>query len=747
MRTEPTAAPTHPWIARITRGEDLTRVVVDPAALVPPDGALVVEHREHWTEVYDWTYSDPSPLAGWRASGTGAPLSAAHMGEWADRTAELVLATRPCRVLELGCGTGMLLERIAPHVDAYVGTDIAGDVVDRHRAAARHGVTVVRAAAHEARSAAVADALGGRAPDCVVINSVTQCFPDLPYLTEVLRTATAVVAAGGTVVVGDVRHAGLHLRHWRETVAATEPALDDDALARTVAERAAADRELLVDPAALVTAALAGGRRIAVAVHAKTLTDDTELSRHRFDVVLHVDAAPGPVPRVLDWTGDPLAGPEPVLLRGIPNALLRPGPHAVTAARLRSDLAGHDAAVLLDPDDPELLAVARPAAAGVRPGEALAGPGRAHEPLPAFVRSRVGPLARRLAGPDATVVLPLVGPDEVAAADAAGRAALPGGAPAGTAGPADAVARLDAVALHAMARVLDAGEPEVAPRHAWLVRRWRAELAAHGDPGPQPDGALRAACTDLGYPPAMVEFFAAAMAHLPELLRDEVPLQALLFPDGEIATALASYQDNTINTYLNGALAHLAATVARTRAEPLRVLELGGGVGGSTRAVLDGLGEAPVDYLFTDVSRFFLDLAATRFPGVRTALLDVTTDLAAHDGRHDLVVAANVLHNAVDVRATLAAVRGVLAPGGVLALVESTREHRPALVSMQFLMSARPGTAAAGSGDLRAGTDRIFLTERQWWAELAAAGLRPVAALPGATDPLRALGQQLLVAT
>lgn len=118
MRTEPTADPTHPWIARITRGEDLTRVVVDPAALVPPDGALVVEHREHWAEVYDWTYSDPSPLAGWRASGTGAPLPAAHMGEWADRTAELVLAARPRRVLELGCGTGMLLERIAPHVES-----------------------------------------------------------------------------------------------------------------------------------------------------------------------------------------------------------------------------------------------------------------------------------------------------------------------------------------------------------------------------------------------------------------------------------------------------------------------------------------------------------------------------------------------------------------------------------------------------------------------------------------------------
>ncbi|MFR9728079.1 methyltransferase [Saccharopolyspora sp. MS10] len=730
MRTDPADQLTHPWIARTTRVGEVTRVAVAPAALVPPDGGLVVEHREHWTEVYDWTYQDPSPLAGWRASGTGEPLPADHMAQWADRTAELVLADGPRRVLELGCGTGMLLERIAPHVTAYVGTDVAADVVARHQATTRPGVTVVRGAAHEARSPEVDAALAGHAPDCVLINSVTQCFPDLAYLAEVLRTAISVVAPGGTVVVGDVRHAGLHLRHWQD--------LDPGG----AAERAASDRELLVDPVALASAALGSGRRIGIAVHAKTLSADTELSRYRFDAVLHVDAEPPAPPRTLEWTGDPLAGTGPVLLRGIPNARLRTGPHARTAAQLREELAGCDAAVLVDPADPELLVVARPAAAAVRPAAELAGPGRAHEPLAAFARARVGALSRRAIGAEVQVVLPAVDEDAIAAARGAGTDALPEGA---SAAAATAVSRLDEVALRAMADLLSEGEPRVDPRHAWIVRRWRAELAANEVPASLPAEALPRACAALGYPPAMAEFFAAAIAHLPRLLRDEVPLQALLFPDGEITTALGSYQDNLINTYLNRALADLTASVARTRAAPLRVLELGGGVGGSTRTVLDALGEAPTDYLFTDVSRFFLDLAESAFPEVRTGLLDINSDLAGHTEKHDLVIAANVLHNAVDVRSALAAVRSVLAPGGVFALIESTREHLPALVSMQFLMSPRPGESQAGSGDLRAGTDRIFLTEQQWWAEIAAAGLRPVAALPTEADPLLPLGQQLLV--
>ncbi|MEO3777826.1 class I SAM-dependent methyltransferase [Micromonospora sp. B11E3] len=357
------------------------------------------------------------------------------------------------------------------------------------------------------------------------------------------------------------------------------------------------------------------------------------------------------------------------------------------------------------------------------------------------------------------------------------RAALPG-----------FMRRLDEAALVAMAATLHAGGVfragvartadevgdllRVAPRHRWILRRWLAVLTAEGwlrhDAGPGRHHGLRPATHDdlaatardldaaragLGYPAAMTRFFTTAAAHLPQLLRDEVPLQALLFADDDLATAEAAYKDNVINGYLNAVTAvALAALASRHRRPgPLRILELGAGVGGTTTDVLLALAGQPVTYHFTDVSRFFLDTARGRFAAydfLTYGLFDInrhpTEQLPA--GLQDVIVAANVAHNAVDVTRLLAGLRTLLAPGGHLLLIESCREHYQIATSMQFLMSARPGTPAAGSGDLRAGTDRIFLTRTQWLAQLSGAGFTGVLDLPHPDDPLSALGQHVFLA-
>jgi cyclopropane fatty-acyl-phospholipid synthase-like methyltransferase len=43
------------------------------------------------------------------------------MQEWVDRTVERILSLQPQRVLEIGCGMGLLLFRIAPHCSYYFG--------------------------------------------------------------------------------------------------------------------------------------------------------------------------------------------------------------------------------------------------------------------------------------------------------------------------------------------------------------------------------------------------------------------------------------------------------------------------------------------------------------------------------------------------------------------------------------------------------------------------------------------------
>ncbi|SES36710.1 class I SAM-dependent methyltransferase [Lentzea albida] len=355
----------------------------------------------------------------------------------------------------------------------------------------------------------------------------------------------------------------------------------------------------------------------------------------------------------------------------------------------------------------------------------------------------------------------------LAAVDQAGLSALP-----------EAMRALDEAALDTMAAVLRrAGlfrpgvshradqvldRLRVADRHRWIVRGWVRALVRHGrlqasadgavlrdlSPAPATPAPLPELCARLGYPPEVATFFTSAAARLPELLRDEVTLQSVLFGADSTETADGVYRENVINSYLNAALVE----VLRGTLPPApRVLELGAGVGATAVPVLTSL-TGPLEYLFTDVSRYFLDTAGELLSAdgrVRFGELDIN-EPASHTvdaGSCDAVIAANVLHNAIDVNAVLTTARSWLRPGGLLLVVESCGELLQAAVSMQLLMSPAPGRPAAGSLDLRAGEDRIFLTRDEWVTALRDNGLSPVLDLPHPDHPLSALGQLLLVAT
>lgn len=351
-----------------------------------------------------------------------------------------------------------------------------------------------------------------------------------------------------------------------------------------------------------------------------------------------------------------------------------------------------------------------------------------------------------------------------------------------------AMRQLDVAALFAMAttvRELDGLPPgavrtaaEVAqamgaaPRHHWIVRCWLETLTTEqllarnqdmryqdlrditDDERATAAAALDSARAALGYPAQLTDFFRTTNESLPGLLRDEVLPQALLFPEGDITIALGAYQDNTLSRYLNATVAEVVRQAAPGRAGALRVLELGGGVGGTTATVLAALADREVDYLFTDVSRFFLVAGRRRFggnPGLRYALADINGELPGQGipgGKADVVLGVNVLHNALHVGRTLANLRRLLTPSGLLVMVESCRESHQIMVPVRFLASPGPGRPAAGHTDFRAGGTRLLLTREEWLAALRSAGLRTVLDLPSPDDrPLAALAAHLFVAT
>ncbi|HVR95631.1 MAG TPA: amino acid adenylation domain-containing protein, partial [Thermoanaerobaculia bacterium] len=293
---------------------------------VQGEAETAAEHVETWRTLYDETYGGGSEFTGWNSSYTGLAIPEEEMREWADATVARILALRPRRVLEIGCGTGILLRRVAPHVELYHGTDFSRVALDRLRPEADSlGVTLEERAA---------DDWSGIEPggfDLVVLNSVSQYFPGVEYLVRVLRGAVRAVASDGAVFVGDVRSLPL-LEAFAVSVelAGSLPTLPVAELRRHARRRAEDEEELVVDPALFF--ALAGQRPEVrrVEVLAKRGHAANEMNRFRYDVVLRAGSEDGEA--ILPWTDwislDELERrlaterPEALALSAIPNARL-----------------------------------------------------------------------------------------------------------------------------------------------------------------------------------------------------------------------------------------------------------------------------------------------------------------------------------------------------------------------------------------------------------------------------------------
>ena len=220
------------------------------------------------------------------------------------------------------------------------------------------------------------------------------------------------------------------------------------------------------------------------------------------------------------------------------------------------------------------------------------------------------------------------------------------------------------------------------------------------------------------------------------------PLQ-LLFPDGSFDEARQLYVDSPFARTYNEALAFaLQAAAAQLPANRrLRILEVGAGTGGTTGYLLPYLNPERTDYTFTDLSPLFLERAAEQFkqyPFVRYALFDAERDpgsQALERGDYDVIVAANALHATAVLHETLTNIRELLAPGGLLLLVEGVARERWADLTFGFT----DGWWRFKDTQLR--PDYPLLTSKSWSELLQQRGFRDVAVIPG-DEPLARGGEQ-----
>lgn len=252
------------------------------------------------------------------------------------------------------------------------------------------------------------------------------------------------------------------------------------------------------------------------------------------------------------------------------------------------------------------------------------------------------------------------------------------------------------------------------------------------------------------WPAGLVAYLRDSAGSLAEQLAGRVSPAALMFPQGSAHIAEAMYSEGLHARALHAAMAEaIAAIVERQPARRWRLLELGAGTAAASRAVIARLAPladrgVELDYLFTDVSSYFLAAARKRFAGqpwVRFSRFDMNDTLSGQGvAPHsvDILLSSGALNNALDTPALLAGLRELLDADAWLVIQELTREHNEISIS-QSLMMENPR-------DGRAGQHHLFVHAGQWLEWLGQVPGDVAASVVPSGHALDLLGYDILLA-
>ena len=253
---------------------------------------LSEKNVDNWSKVFNDTYetyrndsvNENEDFSGWFSSYDHKPIPLEEMQNWRDDTVRRINSVKGGRIFEIGCGTGLLLHKLAPYAEKYIGIDISDVAVDNlKKEIERENIqnTEVFCAAADKL-----EPFRNMRFDTIIINSVIFFFNNTDYLLNVIKECADMLVDGGCLFIGDVIDNDLSEIFNSSVVLYNRGSLSDEKLLTKIAERMKYTKDLLVSRQFFKDVTKTVDAFNCVKICAKESRYINELTKFRYDAFL-----------------------------------------------------------------------------------------------------------------------------------------------------------------------------------------------------------------------------------------------------------------------------------------------------------------------------------------------------------------------------------------------------------------------------------------------------------------------------
>ena len=210
-----------------------------------------------------------------------------------------------------------------------------------------------------------------------------------------------------------------------------------------------------------------------------------------------------------------------------------------------------------------------------------------------------------------------------------------------------------------------------------------------------------------------------------ELLSGKMNPLVNLFPGGNTDIAEDLYKQTIISKYINNIISDVIYLHLKDTSYA-NILEVGGGIGATTDFILSKFAKnkyTHYEYLFTDVSTFFLNNIKQKYPYINTEIFDLNNvDEKINSNKFDVIVAVGVLNNVINIDNSLTILKEMLSDSGIIIIADPVGEHIEIDISQAFMMPKHT--------DSRAKSGNIFFSEEEWEESIKSCNLDLILSIP-----------------